>query len=558
MTDTAVSVDTLTTTDLLDAMYGSIQELIERGKPDNVAFHYFLPPIPFGPELTAFMDIGREPMPVDTGNGVEGPRFTVNDMMRSAVNLALMMDYVPSIDQTVTTTATEENGVPVVDLNALVSSGRAISQIYDAVLRTCKVIDNSPTEEELARLEKARALLFKQPQEDAAEAVENDEASDILDDLLAEGDGEDDVDLDALLSDGVEAGDFVEDPDKLAEPTRLMQLYRALENRYQQVKLSQLQKLEEISPNDPNAGEKTHLIQQRIEAAERAWKIQGKKTQVEAVMALVEQLSRAGMPQYVEDLRTRLAANLLRASVFASEESGVGLLSEQAYYTALRPNGILKAPSMMKITLDSSEAQRIHKARQRATTGKAGGFLSAIPLFGSASGKKTSKDIERQFFSEGFHIEYEIVQGVVDRPWLDLAFLESPAYTTVDPISKEPLDAVNQIVTISDGKSPPTGMMPLVPMTAYFVRNLKVTSRVFKSMSKSERDDFAGKAGVSFMTFGLSGSHTSKTTKSDWSQAQSSGTVEMDGLFLVGYASRFLAKAPNPDFTTFPNAEDWV
>src|SRR5690625_1590019 len=88
MTDTAATVENLTTTDLLDAMYGSIQELIERGKPDNVAFHYFLPPIPFGPELTAFMELGRMPKALDSEDGEDGPRFTVNDMMRSAVNLA--------------------------------------------------------------------------------------------------------------------------------------------------------------------------------------------------------------------------------------------------------------------------------------------------------------------------------------------------------------------------------------------------------------------------------------------------------------------------------------
>src|SRR5699024_8548386 len=115
-------------------------------------------------------------------------------------------------------------------------------------------------------------------------------------------------------------------------------------------------------------------------------------------------LSRAGMPQYVNDLRELLEANQLRASVFASEESGVGLLTEQAYYTALRPNGILKAPSMMKIILDSSESQRIHKAKERSTSVRAGGFLSFVPLFGTGSGKKTSSDTERQFFSEGFHI----------------------------------------------------------------------------------------------------------------------------------------------------------
>jgi hypothetical protein len=545
---TTASVEKLTTTDLLDAMYGSIQELIERGKPENVAFRYFLPPIPFGPELAAFMDIGMRPKELDNEDEEGGVRYTVNDMMRSAVNFASMVDYIPTLGENVTSVAAEENGVPTVDLNALISSGRSISKIYDAVLQNCKVIDNSPTEEEKARLEKARSVLFKEPK--APAEGEDPEA------LLP--DDEEDIDLDALLGNGVDAADFVESPDKLAEPTKLMQLYRALQNRYEQVKLSQLEKLETISPNDPNAGEKVHLIQQRIRAAERDWEVQGKKTQVEAVMALVEQLSRAGMPQYVDDLRARMEANQLRASLFASEEGGVSLLTENAYYTALRPNGILNAPSMMKITLDSSNAERIMSAKDRATTGRAAGVLSVIPLVGHASGKRISSEREREFFSKGFHIEYEIVQGIIDRSWLDLAFLESPAYTTVDLSTKDRLDPVNDIVTLSDGGNPPKGMMPLVPTTVYLVRNLKVTSSVFKSMSQSERDEFSGKAGVSFLGFGASGAHTSKTTRSNWSRAQTSGSIEMEGNFVVGYASRFLKKAPNPDFEGHPNAEDWV
>jgi len=63
-------IETLKTSDLLDAMYGSIQALIERGAPDNVAFHYFLPPVPFGPELGAFMDIGSRPEHPDKSSSV--------------------------------------------------------------------------------------------------------------------------------------------------------------------------------------------------------------------------------------------------------------------------------------------------------------------------------------------------------------------------------------------------------------------------------------------------------------------------------------------------------
>lgn len=549
------NIENLTTADLLDAMYGSIQALIERGAPDNIAFQYFLPPIPFGPELAAFMDIGSRPKELDNEDEEGNIRYTVNDMMRSAVNLAVMADYVPTVGTNLTNTSNGESDQTsaVVDLNSLISSGRSISDIYGAVLENCKVVNNSPTEEEKKRLEKLRSVLFREPKPAPAEAEDGD--------LLSGLEGEDlDLELGSLLTDGVEAGDFVQDPDKLSEPTRVMQLYQALQTRYEQVKLSTLEKLATISPNDPNAGEKVELYQDRIRAAERMWEAQGNKTQVEAILARIEQLSRAGMPEYVEELRARFDANQLKASVFASEESGVSLLTEQAYYTALRPNGILNAPTMMKITLESSNTESWRSMSKTSTEGSGFGIIPALPLFGRASGEKVSEDREREFFSEGFTIEYEIVQGIFDRPWLSLAFLESPAYTTVDPVTKDSLSLVDkQITTLSDGKQPPDGQMPLVPMTVYFIRNLTIRSRAFASMSESERDKFAGKAGVSFLGFfGARGSHTSDTTTSNWSRASTRGEIQMEGIYLVGFASRFLDKAPDPDFESFPDADDWI
>jgi hypothetical protein len=59
------NIPKLTAVDMTDAMYGAIQSLIEQGRPDNVEFHYFLPAIPFGPELAAFMDLGAQARPLD-------------------------------------------------------------------------------------------------------------------------------------------------------------------------------------------------------------------------------------------------------------------------------------------------------------------------------------------------------------------------------------------------------------------------------------------------------------------------------------------------------------
>jgi hypothetical protein len=544
----------MTSSDLLDAMYGNIQETIERGSPDNIDFHYFLPPIPFGPELAAFMRIGPSPDSIDNKDEEGNVRFTVNDMARSAVNFASMVDYIPSIDQNLTTTTDEEESNEsgaVVDLNSLISSGRSVSKIYQAVLDNCMVINNSMSEEDEKRLDKLRSALYKEPKP----ADEESDDDDLLDSLE---DDEDDFDLDALLGDdGVDAGDFVESPDKLAEPTRVMQVYQALQTNYEQTKLKVLDQLQNISPNDPNAGVRTRLLQKKIRAAERRWEAQGRKTQVESIKARIAQLSRSGMPQYLDDLKARLNANRLTASVFSSEEGGASLLTEDAHFTALRPNGILDSTGM-KITITKSDATSTSFRDKSSSSGRVRGIIPAIPLFGGARGDKSSDEFEREFFSNDFKIEFEIAQGIIDRPWLDLAFLESPAYTTVRPGTDEPLDQVNNIVTLSDGEDPPGGVMPLIPMTAYFVRNLTLSTSMAASTFERERKKISGRAGVSFLGFGARGRHSSETISTEANREREEGKVRMDGIFLIGFASRYLDKAPNPDFESNPNEDDWI
>ncbi|MCC5908093.1 MAG: hypothetical protein JJU13_17895 [Balneolaceae bacterium] len=545
----------MNSSDLLDGMYGNIQETIEHGSPDNIDFHYFLPPIPFGPELAAFMRIGPSPDSIDNKDEDGNVRFTVNDMARSAVNFAVMVDYIPAIDQNLTATSDDDEsneGGAVVDLNSLISSGRSISKIYQAVLDNCMVINNSMTEEDEKRLEKYRSALYKEPKP-------ADEESDD-DDLLAsvQEDDDDDFDLDNLLSDsGVDAGGFVESPDKLAEPTRVMQVYQALQTHYEQTKLKVLDQLQNISPNDPNAGTRTRLLQKKIRAAERRWEAQGRKTQVEAIKARIAQLSRSGMPQYLDDLKARFNANRLTASVFSSEEGGASLLTEDAHFTALRPNGILDSTGM-KITITRSDATSKSFRNKSSSSGSVRGLIPAIPLWGRAGGSKSSDEFEREFFSNDFKIEFEIVQGIVDRPWLDLAFLESPAYTTVRPGTDEPIDQVNNIVTLSDGGDPPGGAMPLIPMTAYFVRNLTLSTSMTANTFEREREKISGRAGISFLGFGARSRHSSETITTESTREREQGKIRMDGLFLIGFASRYLDKAPNPDFESHPNVDDWI
>ncbi|WP_223671180.1 hypothetical protein [Kangiella shandongensis] len=548
-------IENLTAADMRDFMYGEIQSMIEGNAPENATFHYFMPPIPFGPELAAFMDIGPNAQEwKDKG-------FTNNDLMRSAVNFASIVDYVPEISK-------DEKG-EIIDINTLIASGQKISNAYESILSNCRVVNNARSDEDKEKLKKLRALLYKEPaEEEKPEPVED--SGDDLDDLLGDssssedlsdedllsGLGGEDASLDDIFADGASTEDIVADPNSISEPTTAMKLYDALALKYDTVVLNALDELKKISPNDPNAGLRKKILKRKIRAAKQRWEAQGKKTLVESIIARIEQLSQGGMPEYLAELRERFEGNQILASLFADEELGSSLISESAYYTALRPNGILNAKGMMRVRIHSSSMQSERKFKHSKTSASV-----KVPFsFGAAGASGSAENTKRnsEFFSDEFEISFEIVQGLIDRPWFAKDFIESRAYTTVDPRTDQPLDPVAQITKLSDGKIPPEeGLLKAIPMTVYFIKDLTVRSKALARMSESEINKMSGKAGVSIFGFGANAKHENTTVNTSYSRAGTMGEIRADGIYLVGMSSIYLKNSPNPDFDSFPE-DQWI
>lgn len=561
-------IQNLTAEDMRDFMYGAIQDMIEGSNaPKNVSFDYFMPPIPFGAELASFMSLGNKKEDFKK-KGLDN-----NDMARAAVNFATIVDYVPLLSDKKEVDS-ESN---VVDINTLISSGVRISDLYKSILTNCRVFDNERSEEDQKKLEALRSLLYKDfpEKKNNEENQENntnnplDDIDDLLgvnedlsdDDLLSLDDNdsdEDEINWDSLMSDGASQDDFVTDPDMLSSPTMAKKLYDALEFKFIQVYLNAREQLQTLSPNDPNADMVKKALRIKLRSAKNRWITQGRKVKVEGIMARIEQLSQEGMPQYVSNLRDIFEGSQLSPSIFTDENLGSSLLSERAYYTALRPNGILDAPSLLSVSISSSNTESWRKFERKKTKGGAIIPLFKLPGFVSGGAESVTRKINSEFLKEDFSISFEIVQGLIDRQWLDLGFLESRAYTTVDPRTNKAIDPIMQITQLSDGGNPPkSGMLPAIPVTAYFIRNLKVTSKAFANISDSEAKTFKGRVGINILGFGGSVSRHKHTNETSFSRASTTGTIEAKGTFLVGMSSRYLKKSPNPDFEAFPK-DKWV
>jgi hypothetical protein len=430
------------------------------------------------------------------------------------------------------------------------------------------VVNNELSDKEKAIQQKLYNLLYKGPIDPAEEEGEpapgpaKSEKDAELDALLGgPEDGDDDFDLDALFSDGAEVGDFVADDKAVPEATQLKKAYDALEVLVDNVIAAENDKLNKLDPTLSNSAMMIKRAQDRVARAEAKWRTAGQKDRVEAIQAKLEQYSRGGMPLYLSRLRRQLEDNLLVASV-TQDAADVDSVLAKAYYTALRPNGILDAGSLMKVTISNTQREAFMRFENSKTSGGASLPIPQTPLGIGIKREKSDGEVEREFLRQDYTITFEIVQGYIDRPWLDLSFLQSRAYTTFHPETGKALDPVNEILTFSDGQVPPVeGRLRAIPVAAYFVRNMKIQSRAFMNLSDSERESVATGGELNFAGFPFAKiaeiEHQSAGGENSSARFSSDGTLEMTGTFLIALASRYLEKAPNPDFDAF-GKDNWI
>lgn len=551
-------IKNLTAADMRDFLYGEIQALIENEVPDNIVHHYLMPAAPFGPELVEFLRLGPTPVQSNETDETGEPLWTGNQLVRAAINFAQLVDCVPMVDPDKPGSI---DGQRVLDIAALVSSGNRISAAWEALLTpgNCKVVDNRPSDEQEAMRQKLHALLYKEPPEEQEEAAPSPEASaDDFSSLLNEPGSDEPLDLDSLFKDGVDVGDFVADEAEVPRPTRLMATYEAMALRYEQVVAAENQKLQKIDPTSSIAGGIQKAARKRVEREMQRWETLGQKTRVENIMAAIQQLSGGGMPLYLDRLRKRLAANSMNALVF-QDAVDVGSVTEQAYYTTLGPANILNAPSLMKVSITNTNREAWMRFENKTISGAVAAPLPFVP--GGAlvmGGGKTNRELENEFLSTAFHISFEIAGGFIFRSWLDRGFLESRAYTTTDPKTGDALDIIRETRTFSSGDRPPSeGSIRCIPTTAYFIRNVTVRSKALMNLSDSERENIKGRGGMSLFGIGIVGEGGKTSGTNSFRRVGSEGEITMNGTFLVAIASRYLEKAPNPDFEKF-GRDNWI
>ena len=446
---------------------------------------------------------------LDTISSAELDKMRAGDTVRmymQAESLARIADFVPDVSRI--------NNEQFARFNIANNEG-SLSSTYADLLLQSQVMESELDDATLKKIERLRGLLQVKKQK-----------KNLVDETVTE----------------------------VTEPSPLVQAYNEKMAAFDNVALEyNTRRIEALTAATPQAvhywalNEK--ILRNKVKAARADWISNGYKNDFDQISSFLDQVQGRDMTL----LKARYKDDFDKAKL-----NGIASGSD-FYYTSLAPASFARASGWSTFTFDKSDIKTSQKSSTSSTKiageGSAG-FAGIFGASGSHSENKARQAFKGTFNSEHFSLRFEICQAVLQRAWMHPQFFRSKTWRFHD---SNP-DFRGQM--LSDGGSPPKGLLPAYPTSIIFVRNLELrmgkskalTDFVAEQKSKATK----GSASASFGPFSLSGggSYSAASGNSDkkWETEHDNEGLRVPGLQIVGFKCNVLPKSPMPD----PKITAWV
>ena len=374
-----------------------------------------------------------------------------------------------------------------------------LSQAYDHVLRFSQVADFELSDEKKAKLERLRGLLVEKK---------------ITKNIITE-----------------------EEEEKIVD-SQLKQLYFEKMAAYNQAVLTYNQhRIDALSAKDAASvhfwSMNANTLYNNVKAARMDWVNNGFKEEFEQISAYIEQVGQRSMSmlkqKYKEDLEK---------SALTNPSSGASF-----YHTALLPGSFAMSDNgwtKMKFTSSHFESDN------QFTKKKGGGYIGFLGFGGGGSHSDTSN--ETKIDISRFSLEFKIAQVAISRPWFNVNFLVSKYWR----FDKDNPEFNNQMV--SDGETPPNGILPAFATTAIFIKDLKLKMSKLDYDSTFKEKISSGGGFFSWGSLSLGGGYESTKSSSNTTVDSETQEISVDGMQLIGFKCHTLPKSPDPN----PSIESWI
>lgn len=267
-----------------------------------------------------------------------------------------------------------------------------------------------------------------------------------------------------------------------------------------------------------------NLLYKRVEEAMDEWSGSGYKEEIEAASARIKQTSQRSMTLLKQNLQSRLE----RARLTDPSTN-----SEFCLTTFYPGNFIASDEGWTQFTFQHNDKATFLQDKHAETTVNAGlhwGLWKA-----DANGKHSKDELHKNMESNDFEMKFKLTQVPLSRPWFSPEFLVNESWDWDQ--------SVHQI--LSDGKTPPSGLMVAYPTTAVFIKDVEIRSSGIKDVYDEINRSLDAGGTVGWGPFSITTKHsqTSKEVKTRFDQATNTLTVE--GMQLLAFKCFALPQAPN-------------
>ncbi len=415
-----------------------------------------------------------------------------------AENAARMFNFVPDV-------SSATNG-QFARLNVLNNEG-SLSDIYEFVLRMSQVAQSEVPEDTKLKIEKFRKLLSVTTTK-----------KDLVDDTEVE----------------------------VSEPSPLSKAYFEKMVAYEDAALEyNARRIDALAAADSRSVQfwalNANILRNKVKHAMDDWVSNGHKNDYEKIAAYINQVMLRDMTllkeQYREDFEKARLTGLASGSDF--------------FYTGLIPANIAKSRGWTEFRFSSSDFET-HTSSTLSTKkwqAKAGGaFLGVFGGAGGGSSTSSRAEYKTTFDSSSVGLSFEIAQGIIVRNWLKTQYLLSKSWR----FDQGSAEAKGQV--LSDGQTPPRGMLPAYPTSVVFIRNLRLKlghasgfrDFVLEHTSKSVNGQGCVSIGPIHAGGGYGRTTTGGSTTQNRQHHWDGQELCVDGMQVIGYKCQLLPPSPDP------------
>lgn len=179
---------------------------------------------------------------------------------------------------------------------------------------------------------------------------------------------------------------------------------------------------------------------------------------------------------------------------------------------------------------------------QKTSKWSAGGS-GRFGLFSAKAGASGTKiEIAENQQTKNLYAEFEFTQVPIIRPWFDPGFFSMKGWT-LDQL----WDLKFPGKKVSDGAEVPAGRLVAYPITALFVRNIKMTFEENASQSEYVKKTIAAGGSAGWGPFKVGGKYSRGSETKDFKSEWSGGKVNVPGMQLIGFVNNLVPKSPDPN-----------